>query len=271
MHRIFSASHPSVSDSWVWLGSVCRGSFESWWRFTAERRKMWFWVLHLLTRETSWHSWCCHENGDTLGWRTESLPPCWYKLSLGYSCAAGLNIRPHLEDKTAEACKNEKRGERLARLTPCFLLTTVWAGGAVQWLFIWFYSNASRPKDSFCWERVRSFIPLASSGSFRGANGSSSGVCDGWRTPLQKLEDSSSFLIHRYSSLELHTQQDLQPGPFWMSHCPLLPLVTHPHSSAHRGATCSRWGKSSGTSLGHSHTRGRRASLLGRAGTLHTH
>lgn len=56
-----------------------------------------------------------------------------------------------------------------------------------------------------------------------------------------------------------------------MSLCPRFPLVTHLHSSAHLGATCSRWGTSSGTSPGHSHTRGRTASLLGLAGTLHTH
>lgn len=96
-------------------------------------------VVYPLTRAMSSHNWCCHENGDTLGWHIESLPPCWYKLSLDYSCAVGLNIRPHLEDKTAEACKNEQRGERLARPTPCFLVTIVWAGGAVLWLFIWLF------------------------------------------------------------------------------------------------------------------------------------
>lgn len=47
----------------------------------------------------SWHSWCCHENGDTLGWHTESLRPCWYKLYRGCSCAVGSNTRPHLEGK----------------------------------------------------------------------------------------------------------------------------------------------------------------------------
>ncbi len=102
--------------------------------------------VYPLTRGMSWRSWCCHENGDTLGWHTESLLPCWYKLSLGYSCAAGLNIRPHLEDKTAEACKNEKRGKRLARLPPCFLVTAVWAGGTVLWLFIWFFSLVSHKR-----------------------------------------------------------------------------------------------------------------------------
>ena len=102
------------------------------------RKQQYHPVLCPLTRETSWRSWCCHENGDTQGWRTGSLPPCWYKSSLGYSCAAGSNIRPHLEDKTAQARKNEERGERLARLTPCFLVTTARAVGAVQWVFIFF-------------------------------------------------------------------------------------------------------------------------------------
>lgn len=55
-----------------------------------------------------------------------------------------------------------------------------------------------------------------------------------------------------------------------MSLCPLLPLVTHPHSSAYLRATCNHLGMSSGTSLGRSHTRGNTASLLGPAGTLHT-
>lgn len=53
-----------------------------------------------LTKEMFWRSWCCHEDGDTLEWHTESLRPCWCKLSRGYSCAAGSNIRPHLEDQT---------------------------------------------------------------------------------------------------------------------------------------------------------------------------
>lgn len=68
-------------------------------------------VVFLLTREMSWRSWCCRENGDTLGWHTGSPHPCWYKLSRGYSCASGLNTHPHLEDKTAEVWKNEEREE----------------------------------------------------------------------------------------------------------------------------------------------------------------
>lgn len=51
--------------------------------------------------------------------------------------------------------------------------------------------------------------------------------------------------------------------------CPLFTLVTDLHSSAHHGATCSHWGKSSGTSLGRSHTHGHTVSLLGPGGTLH--
>lgn len=53
-----------------------------------------------LTKEMFWRSWCCHENGDTPDWHTESLRPCWCKLSRGYSCASGSNTRPHLEDQT---------------------------------------------------------------------------------------------------------------------------------------------------------------------------
>lgn len=149
---------PIASHSWIWFSTVWSGSLESWscqnmkdeipFNFfqTKSSKQTGQIVLYSLTREMSWHSWCFHENGDTLGWRTESLPPCWYKLCLDYSCAAGLNIRPHLEDKTAEACKNEKQGERLARLTPCFLVTTVWAGGAVLWLFIWFFGLVSHKR-----------------------------------------------------------------------------------------------------------------------------
>lgn len=55
-----------------------------------------------LTKEMFWRSWCCHENGDTLDWHTESLRPCWCKWCRGYSCAAGSSTRPHLEDKTVE-------------------------------------------------------------------------------------------------------------------------------------------------------------------------
>lgn len=131
---------PTESHSWIWFSTIWSESLESWSCWNMEDEVLFYFfqtksykqtgqtVLYPLTREMSWRSWCCHENGDTLGWRTESLPPCWYKLCLDYSCAAGLNIRPHLEDKTAEACKNEKQGKRLARLTPCFLVTTVGAG-----------------------------------------------------------------------------------------------------------------------------------------------
>lgn len=62
-----------------------------------------------LTKEMFWRSWCCHENGDTPDWHTESLRPCWCKWCRGYSCASGSSTRPHLEDKTAECDWQEGR------------------------------------------------------------------------------------------------------------------------------------------------------------------
>lgn len=96
-----------------------------------------------------------------------------------------------------------------------------------------------------------------------------------WQTLLQKLKPPL-LKAPRLSKSQVFHSGATYPATFaasalWMSLCPLFPLVTHPHSSAHLGATCSRWGKSSGTSLGHSHTRGCTASLLGPAGRLHTH
>lgn len=169
--------------------------------------------MHLLTRQMSWRSWCRRESGDTLDWRTESLLPCWYKLSLGYSCAVGLNIHPHLEAKTAKACKNEKQGEKLARPTPCFLVTTVWAGGALLLGFFVFlkFDYQKCPKYPFYWEGVRSFIPLESTVTFRGNNKTSNADKQFYRkTKISAAPYPSKSQVFLS---ELLIQWDLQPGP----------------------------------------------------------
>lgn len=157
---ILPVQKPVVLNSWVWFSSqgviwkmaVLTKMWQMFvffnWSLKKQRRLVVHIRMHLLTRQMSWRSWCRRASGDTLDWRTESLLPCWYKLSLGYSCAVGLNIHPHLEAKTAKACKNEKQGEKLARPTPCFLVTTVWAGGALLFIGVFCFFKVWLPEMS---------------------------------------------------------------------------------------------------------------------------
>ena len=123
-------------------------------------------------------------------------------------------------------------------------------------------------------KKVRSYVPKSSTLSSTGANRWSREV-SGRQTPL--LEPKSLLLrAPRLTKTQVFLFRNAHPArsaakALWMRLCPLLHLVTHLHSSAHLEATCNRWGKSSGMSLAHSHTRGYKVSPLGPAGTLHTH
>lgn len=85
-----------------------------------------------------------------------------------------------------------------------------------------------------------------------------------------KISAANGFPLFSQSQ-EQRTEPDLQHRSCEWAFVLCSPLVTHPHSPAHQGATCNRWGRSSDMSLGRLHTRGHRVSLLGPGGTLHTH
>lgn len=156
----------------------------------------------------SWHSWCCHGNGDIRGWHNESLPQCWCKMSLCCSYVSGSNTRPHLEETTQQWQKTDS-------LIHGYHSVDIGVGVECCTLF-GFLSLVSveRPCEG---KSLRSFFPAVRHHYLQGWN-----IKAGARPEADTFAESRKPLLLRTScltktqiprSVDMHTSTGLQPKP----------------------------------------------------------